>query len=281
MEGPPVASLLSTVRGAIAATCFLPSLASFLNQGKKLSKSQWAGVIEMALYNLGAQGFLALGIYHTDATRAAFFTQASVILTPVISRLSGERVPVSMWIGASIAMAGVSLLGMTGAFTAAAAGFNIGDILCLAGAVSWSLYICRMGAIMNRGLSPIVLQTFKTITLMFLYALWAFVALKTSGLSLLAAWPGYKNLSQWLLIAFSAIGPGALADWAQSVGQKTVSSSEANIILCSEPLFSALLAFVMLQERIAGPGLVGAGMIFVAALVASGIFEKPSTAQSS
>ncbi|GAB5356493.1 hypothetical protein AAMO2058_000294600 [Amorphochlora amoebiformis] len=260
MDGAPTAAAMSAIRGLIAALCFAPAAFGLLDKQAPMTSAHWWGAAEMAFYNLGAQGLLAAGIARTDATRAAFLTQASVILTPVLAKLSGEKVSGSMWVGCILAMVGVTLLGLSDPSSAVSAastggfgGLNTGDLLCLGGA-AW-----------------------KTIILSAMYVIWALVGIKVAiaqGLVATSIWPGYKSLAQWGLIAFTAIGPGALGDWMQGVGQRSVSPAESNVILSSEPLWAALLACGLLAEKIQGIGIVGAGLLVSSALVAGGIFEN-------
>jgi drug/metabolite transporter (DMT)-like permease len=51
-------------------------------------------------------------------------------------------------------------------------------------------------------------------------------------------WPGWRSGSAWAVLAFSAVGPGAVADLLQQVGQTAVGAAEANVILTSESLFT-------------------------------------------
>ena len=61
-------------------------------------------------------------------------------------------------------------------------------------------------------------------------------------------WAGWRNPLAWLLLLYSAVGPGAIADVLQNVGQTSVTAAEANVILCAEPVFTALCSRVFLGE---------------------------------
>ena len=46
----------------------------------------------MCKYTLGAQGLQNIGLLFTEASRASFLTQTSVVLTPVLSMFAREKV---------------------------------------------------------------------------------------------------------------------------------------------------------------------------------------------
>ena len=71
----------------------------------------------------------------------------------------------------------------------------------------------------------------------------------------------------WLLLAYSAVGPGAVADLLQQKGQQETSASESNIILTLESVFAAICAFVLLGEVSSVQEIIGGLMIVTAAQI--------------
>ena len=63
-------------------------------------------------------------------------------------------------------------------------------------------------------------------------------------------WMGAASIISWAIIAYSAIGPGAVADVMQSRAQEKVKASQANVILSAEPLMAALLGVLILGETL-------------------------------
>eukprot|EP00466_Bigelowiella_natans_P004143 jgi/Bigna1/129471/aug1.9_g4179 len=285
------------MRGCVIALCMAPAAAQLLSKGKNPSASQWLTSLEMAIYNLGSQGLFAAGVYITDASLAAFLTQASIIVTPIIAASTGEKVSKWNWAGGAVALAGIGLLGLSQQTTGVDSGGSLeqsltGPLLCLGGAVSWSLYICRYKKILedtNDGMSPAALQTWKSALLALLYILFfaldVFKGTTTTtsggeeatlqlGEFLQTAWPAKSDATQWGAIVFSGAGV-ALAHYLQGLGQKTISSSEANIYLGSEPLWTAAFAYFLLNEHLQGAGgYAGAGLLVLAALLSSGFLES-------
>lgn len=302
MPDPPSASALSVCRGWLTTLCFLPSMLQKSNNGdtkttlSRNNKNQQRPLslvaLEFALWNFGAFGLLIVGLQQTgSAIRASFLTQTSVVITPLISMMAGQKVRPSVWLGCCTALAGLVILSTGGggdvvesaASTAAASSaFGAGDLLILGGAFCWSAYLFRFSTI---GIHyPEVrlqasLATFRSI----LYTIWFlasaasdFDKLEGSGGwldALVQQWPGWKSPSAWIILVFSAIGPGALASVLLQQGQKEVSASEANVILCGEPVFTAICALIVLGEVTSSRENMGGLLILLAAMLASGSLD--------
>mmetsp|Transcript_104832 Transcript_104832/g.313181 ORF Transcript_104832/g.313181 Transcript_104832/m.313181 type:complete len:447 (-) Transcript_104832:75-1415(-) len=281
LRGPPTPAALSLVRQFLTVLVFIPLLSWGGSNGKKpgtaaaaLPAGFWGASLELATWNLGTQGLLNAGLALTGAARASFFTQLSVVITPIFARLAGQRVPPVVWGGCAAALAGVLFLGADGSdgggnpLEMLLSGFNMGDIMCLASAATWSAYIFRLGILSRRSLPSVPLQAAKTAFLCVLYFGWVLVDwLFFRQCSLLELWPGFAAPAAWAILLFSAIGPGALGDvWMQHASDR-VSAATANVLLAMESLFAAGFAAVLLGERLGGRGLVGAVLIFAAVVV--------------
>ena len=149
--------------------------------------------------------------------------------------------------------------------------FNQGDAMILLGALSWSTYIFRTSQIAKK-YSELDLQFTKTAFLAGMYGVWFLseaVSTLHSGGTLLQLWEGFQSIKVWFLLAWSAAGPGAIADLLQQQGQKEVTASESNIILCTESIFAAVSAFTFLGEVSSIQEVIGGLFIVVAAILAS------------
>eukprot|EP00960_Hanusia_phi_P055628 763019-Hanusia_phi.AAC.1 len=73
---------------------------------------------------------------------------------------------------------------------------------------------------------------------------------EAGGEEVLMAGAGAGSLTAWIILLFSAIGPGAIADVMQARAQEKnlltvyfkVKASEANVILSAEPLWAGEIA---------------------------------------
>ena len=280
--GAPTAGVLGGIRGLMTVMCFMPMLLAKDSKGGpeyKTGAGFWRAAAELAVWNLGNQGLCNVALLFTDATRVSFFTQASIAFTPFIASLGGDKVKGMTWLGCLLAFAGVAVLGMDGNASASvagfASGFNLGDLLSIAGAASYSMYVYRIGQFAKAGFYGEGLQVWKNAFLAAMYGSWALydVFAFTSGVPGAAVpWAGWQNLKVWGLLAFSAIIPGCVADLTQAKGQKTVSASESSVLLAGEPLFAALFGAITLGEFLGPMGYVGGSLIVLGGLVASGLF---------
>ena len=174
--------------------------------------------------------------------------------------MAGETIQSSVWGGCALALVGLFLISTSSSvdsssvidssIVATTSSINQGDVMILLGALSWSTYIFRTSQIANK-YSELNLQFTKTAFLAGMYGLWflseALATLKSGG-TLLQLWSGFQSIPVWILLAYSAVGPGAIADLLQQQGQKDVTASESNIILCMESIFAAVCAFTLLGE---------------------------------
>lgn len=281
LPGPPTPACLSLVRQALTVAVFVPLLRSSGGANvlslDALPKGFWVAATELAFWDLGAQGLMNVGLMFTSATRASFFAQLSVVITPLLACSAGQTVASATWFGCMVALAGMFLLGADGAEPAgaaasllgAAAGFNLGDLLCCCAALAWSAYIFRLTIISRLQMPSVVLQAAKTALLALFYLAWVLVEwLLVRECALADLWPGWASPLAWGVLLFSAVGPGALGDcWMQQASDR-VSPATANVVLSTEPLFAAFFGGIFLGERLGTLGLLGGTCIFCAALVA-------------
>jgi drug/metabolite transporter (DMT)-like permease len=300
MPGPPSAGVIGAVRGVFAALCFVPMILRESKDAEARAKADperalasksdgssgvfWRAAGELALWNLVAQGACNVALLFTDATRVSFLTQASIAFTPVLVSLSGDRVGAVTWAGCFLAIAGVVLLGFDGGevaagAAAAAAGLNLGDVIALIGAASYSLYIFRIGAFAKKGLPGNLTQAWKTVILSVLYLGWAAAdcfAYVANPAVVAAPWAGWQNPAAWAVLIFTAVVPGYFADVCQAKGQESVDASESQVLLAGEPLFAAVMGAVLLGESLGTFGYVG-GAGLVAGAILAGFDEGGET----
>lgn len=238
------------------------------------------------------QGLVSAGLLISPAARASFLTQTSVVMTPLISALAGERIHPSVWGGCGLALFGLFLISTSGmtatamstATSSSSTLFNQGDVMILLGALSWSTYIFRTSRL--AGSHPeLDLQFAKTALLAGMYGAWfaidvastLAVANVASSLAfdkwaeaLTPLWSGWNSSPLvWSLLIYSAVGPGAVADLLQQRGQRETSASESNVILCMESVFAAVCAYAFLGEVSSTREIAGGALIVIAAILAS------------
>ncbi|KAL4855369.1 hypothetical protein ACK3TF_004102 [Chlorella vulgaris] len=232
--------------------------------------------IEMGLYNTAASYTQIAGLALTTATRAAFLVQASILFTPVLSSLAGMAPSRPVWLGSLLALVGTLIItqdpsGGGAALEAAAAaggaaiGLAAGDALTLLSALCYSVATVRLPVWSVRyKVSPLQISIGKCTVLVLVAAAAASVQaaqLVAAGQPMAALWPGWRQPEGWAIMLWAALGPGALASIMLVKGQSLVQPAAAQIIFCSVPLWSGLLAAAVGLLTVVGGALVaGAGL---------------------
>lgn len=221
---------------------------------------------------LGWLGYAAQteGLRHTSAGRSAFITALSVLGVPLLATLLGQRQPRRLWMAVGLALGGAWLLVNDGAAP------NRGDALTLVTALSYSVYILRLEAWVQRlGAAPLMAAQTLGVLPYAAVAWWvggigggaASRAAIADRLAVWGAWPG----GHWLaLIYLGTVGLGLTAA-LQALGQARVSGAQAALLFTTEPVWAAFFAWLWLGERLGPRGLVGAALILAAAWWGQGL----------
>ena len=222
---------------------------------------------------LGVLSFLGfatqtIGLVSTTASKAAFITGLSVILTPLFSalyfRYGGLRhsephrrelrhsVPARAYLTAAVALVGLGLMSLTGA-----QGVTAGDVWILGTAVFYAFYIIYLGEVAPKhGALELSAVQFWPMALL----AWVWAAPQLGQLGSLSAG------SVWSIVYLGAVAT-ALVSVFQVRAQRVVSAHVAALIFVLEPVFAALFAYLLLGERLGVWGWVGAGLVGVAMLL--------------
>ena len=204
-----------------------------------------------------------LGLSITSASKAAFITGLSVVLTPLVAAAwLRSRVPGRAWAAALLAVAGLALMTLPGGRIDAV---NGGDLWVLGTALAYAIYIVYLGRV--AGDAPAL-------------SLAGLQHLPMAGLAWAWAIPHLHVLPEVPVSAFLAVGylalfATAIVAVAQTYAQRVVPAHLAALIFVLEPVFAALFAFVLLGERLGPQGWAGAGLVLIAMLVAEARPKRP------
>lgn len=203
-----------------------------------------------------------LGLSLTTASRAAFITGLSVMLTPLVATLwFGHRSTLRAYLAALVAFVGLGLMTLRGG---AAGGLNAGDLWVLATALTYALYIVYLGEVADRASAP-SLAALQHVPMALLAWLWAL-----PGIGQLTRLPW----STWFAVLYLGGIATALVALMQTFAQRVVPAQTAALIFVLEPVFAAVFAFVLLGERLGLAGWVG-GALVVGAMLVSQLRARP------
>ena len=237
-------ALLLALRFTVAALLF-----AFVRPSKK------AVVPGLILGVLSFLGFATqtLGLVSTTASKAAFITGLSVILTPLFSALwFRHNVPARAYLAAAVALVGLGLMSLTGV-----QGVTKGDVWILGTAVFYAFYILYLGEVAPKyGALELSAVQFWPMALL----AWVWALPQLGQVSKLSAG------SIWSIVYLGAVAT-ALVSVLQVRAQRVVNAHVAALIFVLEPVFAALFAYLLLGERLGVWGWVGAGLVGVAMLL--------------
>eukprot|EP00898_Chlorokybus_atmophyticus_P002720 jgi/Chlat1/3449/Chrsp23S03765 len=282
-EGAPVPSALAATRSVLLLLAFVPFVLRSRQQHSKRvvvpamsdnvheRPSLWKAALELALWNTCGTGLQALGLMSSTATRAGFLIQLATVFVPVLVSLGGGEVSLTVWAACLLALGGVAVMGGGGTGLGASdlVSLGSGDMFIVLSAMSYAVYTVRLGVHAVR--HPTLELTAAKVAGNAAYSIgWAAVDAGVrinQGSVLQTMWPGASNLMSWLLVLYTAIAPGALAAYLQTSGQSKVPAAQAQVLYALQPIWSAILAAVLLHEESSPRAWAGGSLIVVAALL--------------
>jgi drug/metabolite transporter (DMT)-like permease len=251
------------VKGALADASPLPFLAArFMLAGILLLVILGRGQVErgtifpgsiLGLFLFAGYLFQTWGLIYTTPSKSAFLTGFSVILVPLIMMLSGYRMGPAILVGAVLGLAGIYFLVAPSGMAAV----NRGDVLTLAGALSFAIHIVLVGHYTKKfsflHLVPVQILVVGLLSL---------VALPlVPGQSL--------HFTPRLVVAIlvTAVLATGVAFSIQNWAQQYTPAAHTALIFALEPVFAALSSWLVMRERFGGRVLLGSGLILAGMVV--------------
>jgi len=251
------------VKGALTDASPLPFLAmrfilagllllAVLGRGQVDRESILPGFI-LGLFLFG--GYLAQtwGLRYTTPSKSAFLTGFSVILVPVIMIFYGLKTRSVNLLGGVLGLLGIYLLVAPSGMAAV----NRGDILTLAGAVSFAAHIVLVGHYTKKfSFLHLVPVQILVVGLLSLIAL-PFVPART------------LHLTGRLVVAIlvTAVLATGVAFSVQNWAQQYTPPAHTALIFALEPVFAALSSWLVMGEHFGGKVLLGSGLILAGMMI--------------
>jgi drug/metabolite transporter (DMT)-like permease len=215
----------------------------------------------------GGMCLQVLGVPSTTASKAAFLTGLSVVLTPFAAYLRSRKLP-SLEHAAGVTLAGAGFQLLT--YPVEGAHFNRGDALVFACGVVFAFYIVELGERSAR--HDAIWLTMIQLGVVAIVAGLASVALRSPLFAALAegaaehrpvVWEGTFLWSVLYLGSVGTVGTFFGQTWAQA----RMSATHAAILFALEPVFAAILAAWVLGDRLGGRGIAGALLVLAGIVV--------------
>lgn len=236
------------VRSLLSLLVLSPLIVLRLARGELDSIALKGGLVAGVAYTLGLwlQG---LGTKYTTASNSGFITGLHMVFVHLYVALVSRRYPPSLALGLIMAVVGVYLL------TSPSTGFNKGDALVLAGALFWAAQVIVVDKYSERDIPQFLAAQFLVSV--------GFVV--PDAIMDEVELPGVKELA---LLAYLALVTGVGAFGLQVLGQRFLGPAASTIVYQMEPVFAALLSYMVLGETMTLGQAMGGALILVAMFIA-------------
>lgn len=259
-DSPPLAFLFW--RFLLAAI-----LVFLLARGRRLTAGLVKDGVAVGLLLAAGMSLQVIGQTETTASKAAFLTGLSVVLTPFAAYLRTRRLP-SLENGVGITLASVGFFLLT--FPRGGGPLNRGDLFMTACGVAFAFYIVELGertgghdSLGLTGVQMAVVAVCAGILSLLLRAPAASALHAAQAESQPLVWRGTFLWSVLYLGTIGSVGCFLAQTWAQ----RHMSATHAAIIFALEPVVAALLAAQFLGERLGGRGVLGGVLVLAGILI--------------
>lgn len=252
---PPMWCL--TLRYALSTVLFLALFGKRFFS--RVRKRDLMPCVLVSLCTAAAFMFGFLSLVYTTATNAGFFMALAVVIAPFLSvPLLKKKLDLRQILPVFIVVAGMYFI-CGGSFSS----FGRGELLALLSSLSTSFMLTLSGKFL-KDVDAIVLCTIQC-AVCFLCCLAA--AFLLEGMPVFSA----IGPAGWWLVLYLALGCTFLAYLFQNIALMHVSPAFGALTWCTEPLFTAVAAYFILNERMdftacCGAGLILAGIVFASVL---------------
>lgn len=217
---------------------------------KTLARGAMLGSLLFGLF-----AFLTHGLETTTSSNGGFLTAMTVVLVPVFRAVLLRRLPPrAVTAGVAVSFVGIALLTLQGSLS-----IHPGDALCLVGAIVYAFQIILTDKYSHDD-DGLLLGVWQLGFAGLLGLVFAFV-FETPALPASAA--------QWGSVLGLALVCSAFGFVAQPVAQAHTTAEHTALLFALEPVFSAVLAFLVLGEQLSLQGYVGAALVLAGVVVAS------------
>lgn len=255
----------------LAAILALPAMRS--HRPRRIPRGDLGRLLLMGLVG-GAAFTLAMNaaVSITGATVTAFVAGLYAVLAAALAiPILHERLERSTLVALLAALLGTVLLAELTLDLETLVGIGLG----LVAAASFGLYlVLSRGWARRRGFSGAVLG----LASLSMTAVVGLAAVALTGEPMLPSAPRSDAL---LALAWLAVGPGVIAAVAVVAGMQLLPARLASVFLLLNPPTAALLAFVLLGERLSALQVIGGALVLIAIAAAAGMVRLPQSEMTS
>lgn len=236
------------------ALAFLSLLPFIILNGKKPDLRTVAKGLGIGIFLFSGYAWQTIGLQFTTASNAGFITGLSVVLVPSLVAITTRTLPrPSLLLGVLSATIGLALLSLGNDFQ-----LNRGDLFVLFCAISFAFHIFLVGRYAPKA-DAAILAAAQIFSVSLLSGLFSLITPQSSI---------HFTANVWLALLATAVPATSLAFFIQTKMQQFTSPSHTALIFASEPVFSAVFAFLLAGETLTPRGLLGAALVLAGMLIA-------------
>lgn len=248
------------VRCAMAVIALLP-VTAVADRFKTDGKSFWSRWADKKLWKAGilcgiplflACNLQQVGLVDVDAGKSGFLTAMYIVIVPVIGIFLRKKATIMVPISVGLAVVGLYFLSCMGA-----TGFQLGDLLLIGCALMFAIQITLVDQL-AQNMDGLRLNTIQALVCAVLSSLvMAFTETPTLAGITACTIP---------LIHVGVFSMG-IGYYLQIVGQQSLDSTPATLIMSLESVFAALFGVIFLKESMTGWEIFGSALIFAAVIL--------------
>lgn len=265
-------SLFLSLRFSLATLLLLPFIFKVLRNVNK--QTIVAGSILGIFYFTGFAA-QSVGLNLTTATKSGFITGTFVVFIPILQLIIEKRIP--KWfnvLSVILVLLGLIMLSSRGEnviefLSQLGSDFNLGDFLTLICALLFAFQVVYVDVFTKKYdyLPMVFIQLFIT-------GLGGFILTALFSLTGIEIIKFNFNNNLFFAIIYTSVFASILATIIQLKFQKNVSPTKAGIIFSIEPIFAAIFAYFLLNEKISNFGLIGCVLIFAGLIISEVLSVK-------
>ncbi len=210
-----------------------------------------------------------IGLQYTSATKSGFLTGTLVVLIPFFQFIIKKKSPSKgALIGTILVFIGIFILSGSGKpidelLTELGSNFNFGDMLTLLCAILFAIHVVYLDIFTN-----IYDYWFLVFAQLFITAILSLMFAYIFNLSGIETYKLEITGNLIFAVIYTAVFATLINTILQTKYQKKVSPTKAGIVYSFEPIFAAVFAFIVLNERLSFIGIIGCLLIFIGLIVA-------------
>ncbi|KAL7543735.1 hypothetical protein ACHAXR_013013 [Thalassiosira sp. AJA248-18] len=209
------------------------------------------------------------GLSMTSSDHGAFLIQLTTLIVPAAQGFMGVPIPTRIWSAIGLALGGVFMFTQDPNQCASVAG----DLLCALAAIFYATYDLRLFK-WGKLVPTDELITTKMVTQSLLsFGLLAVLG-REEAVYFARAASSHDLELVGLVSLWSGLAVNCLAPYLQVSGQQAVGPARAQILYASQPLWAAIMSFLLLSEQVGTEGLIG-GTAFLGAMFLAATAEMP------